>query len=452
MSNDKVSTEIEQKEVNEENSTLCSIPWNHLVIQQNGNYRACCQCISYPYGILTDTNNAPMNILTHTTDEARNSGVLKKIRAEMIKGNKPEACNLCWKEEDLGFSSRRLHVKKMFKDPDLSGTKEDGEINIQEYPLQYMDLRFGNLCNQACRSCSPTDSSLWYEEWSQREKGFLFYGRKYYSFKNKGSSINLDSDDFLWYNQPNFEVEFRKNLSNIKRLYFTGGEPTINKAHFNTLQICIDEGVARNISLDYNSNLMSIPDHLLEKWKNFASINIGASIDAIGDLANYVRYPSSWDNIEKNLLRLDQYPFTNKVNLVISTTVSILNVLNFLDLTEWSLTSKTIRLRKTPSYHMLHGPLHLNIQILPDETKDMIKQKYEDFFVKLKELGDNKYDSVINYYRNIITFMYESKGDTQALKKFFSTMFKSDLFRKQDLFLAIPWLQDTWRNMNEKNI
>lgn len=435
--------------VQTDSPTLCAIPWNHLVIQQDGNFRACCQCIRHPYGLLKDDQNNTMNILSHTINEARNSNVLKDIRKAMINGEKPEVCNLCWDEEKIGIVSRRLNVNTMFDKPDISKTSEDGSIDTESYPLEYMDLRFGNLCNQACRSCGPTESSLWYEEVAETQKQFNFYNLKTYNFKSKGSAIAIDSDDFLWYHKPNFETEFRKNLQSIKRLYFTGGEPTINKAHFNTLQICIDEGVAHNIALDYNSNLMSVPDHLLEKWSHFPTVNIGASIDAYGDLANYVRYPSQWETIEKNIFYLDNYTFTNNFHFGISSTISILNILNFIDLNEWMLDKNFKILMRTPTYHMLNGPTYLNVQILPIKTKDMIFKKYNDFFDKLKQ-KNGEYDSLISYYTNIISFMYEKDEDVNELKRFFDKMSKSDQFRKQDLFSYIPWIKDTWEYVNEQ--
>jgi hypothetical protein len=197
-------------------STICNIPWNHVAIQQNGDFRACCQCIKHPFGFLTDENTKPMNIITHTIDEARNSIVLKDMRAAMMRGEKPAVCNLCWEEESSGMSSRRMQVNSMFDGPNLKKTQADGTIDVEVQPVEYMDIRFGNLCNQACRSCGPTDSSLWYEEFATKQKDFSYYGNKTYNFKNKGSAISIESDDFIWYNKPNFEVEFRKNLRNIE--------------------------------------------------------------------------------------------------------------------------------------------------------------------------------------------------------------------------------------------
>jgi hypothetical protein len=39
-----------------------------------------------------------VKIQTHTIDEARNTKELKKLRKELLNGNKPSLCKLCWDE------------------------------------------------------------------------------------------------------------------------------------------------------------------------------------------------------------------------------------------------------------------------------------------------------------------------------------------------------------------
>lgn len=413
--------------------TLCAIPWNHVAVQQNGDLRACCQCISPPFGKLTKDDGTEYNVVRDSLDEARNSSVLKDMRASMMRGEKPEACNLCWKDESQGFDSRRFHVNKMYGQPDITTTKEDGTIDVVASPLRYMDIRFGNLCNQACRSCGPTDSSLWYEESAELSPGFKYYGEKFYPFKKKGTTWIVDSEDFFWYDKPNFAEEFKKHIHQIDRIYFTGGEPTVNKAHFKTLDTMIEEGVAGKVCLEYNSNMMAIPEHLIEKWRHFGRITIGASLDAYGSLANYVRYPSEWSVVEKNFLRLDSEEKA-EIQLGISSTISILNVLNFLDLVRWSLKQPYKRARGMPSYHMLHGPNNLNVQILPPDLKAMIKEEYEKFFA---EINDPR---ITHYMRPIISFMEEGRFDAAEMRVFFHRMKLMDASRGQDLVTALPWL------------
>lgn len=421
-------------------STICAIPWNHLAIQQNGDYRACCQCIHPPFGRLTD-GEKPMNVLDTSFDEARNAIELKEIRSQMMKGEKPAVCKLCWDEEASGLSSRRKAVNLQMGPPDTSSTAEDGTLDTEANKLTYMDVRFGNLCNQACRSCGPTDSSLWYDDAAElsKTKKLLFYGDKTYDFKKKGQTWIVNSDDFHWYNQPQFFEELKNHLSNINRFYFTGGEPTINKAHFKTLELCIAAGVAKNITLEYNSNLMAIPQSLIKTWSQFNLVTIGASIDAYGDLANYVRWPAKWGVIESNIFALDTNTSVN-LQFSISSTISCLNILNFLDLIRWMLNQQFKRLRIIPQYHMLHAPQHLNVQNLPDAAKQDITKKYEDFFLELEHNNVANHRHIENYLRSIINFMNEKEQNPIVFRRLKSELKTIDVRRNQSVEKSIPWL------------
>lgn len=420
--------------------TLCAIPWNHLSIQQNGDYRACCQCIHPPFGKLTD-GASQMNVQTTSFDDARNAVELKEIRASMLRGEKPTACKLCWDEEATGLSSRRKAVNGQYGLPDVSATTADGTVDVSVNPLTYMDVRFGNLCNQACRSCGPSDSSLWYDDAAELSptKKMVFYGNKTYDFKKKGKSWTIDSDDFLWYNQPQFFDELKKHLRNINRFYFTGGEPTINKAHFKTLELCVEADVAKNITLEYNSNLMAIPPALVKTWSKFNRVTIGASIDAYGHLANYVRWPSHWEDIEKNLFALDSDETIN-LDFTISSTISSLNILNFLDLIRWMSNQSFKKLRQMPSYHMLHGPSFLCVQNLPKQAKIDIAKKYDEFFDEMKRNKTANRRHIQNYLTRIIMFMNEKEQNIAAFNQLKVEIAKMDSRRNQDVKKSIPWL------------
>jgi hypothetical protein len=353
----------------------------------------------------------------------------------MMRDEQPTDCALCWHEESLGLPSKRGFINSQYDVEELiKNTDADGTINTTINPIQYLDVRFGNLCNQACRSCGPSDSSLWYEDEIKKRDRFTTNDKKIYFFKKKGNSVTIDSDDFFWYDKPNFEQDFRRTAHTLDRIYFTGGEPTVNKAHFKTLDWCVELDVAKNITLEYNSNLMAIPDSLIERWSHFKHVNIGASIDAYGKLAPYVRYPSTWATVSKNYLRLDRDE-TAKISLSISSTISCLNVLNFLELARWTQTRQFKRAQRSPAFHMLHGPERLNVQILPMKTKKMIEQEYEKFF--------KKYPSLRTEMTPILTFMF-AEDKSHLLRSFFETTFQLDRNRKQKLFTFIPWMRNVW--------
>jgi len=428
---------------NENKSTICPIPWNHIAIQQNGEFRICCQNIYSPFGKLKE-NEVFLSINNSTIDEARNSNLIKELRSTMLKGERHDLCRLCYSEEDVGLHSKRNHMLSIYGTENINEyTDSDGSIDTNKWPVRYIDIRFGNLCNLKCRYCGPTDSSLWYEDYYKLQKSetakISYYGSKIYEIKKENNKYIVDSLDFEWYEADNFWQQIDKLLPHIDRYYFTGGEPTINKTHFELLQQIIDKGYAKNVVLEYNSNMFAIPDKLYDQWKEFKEVGIGCSIDGINDMSNYLRPPSKWDVLEKNLDILGNNP-TNTIRGSIATTVSVFNVLHFLDITKWLLQKNYKRIRRAPSYHVLEGPKPMSIQVLPIATKEFILAEYEEFYKYIgitygapMEADYRKmYSGITNYMmaKDNSSFLPDLKIHTQRL----------DDIRGDDLSLHVPWL------------
>jgi len=435
--------EIEIRKQNERNSSICPIPWTHIGIQQNGDYRICCQAIYDPYGKL-QTDGKFLNIKNTDINNARNHKELKKLRVEMLKNQKPKLCDLCYKEEDMGLNSKR---KFMLRKYDVSQykelTNEDGSIDVNTFPLKYIDIRFGNLCNLKCRYCGPGDSTLWYEDFVDYHgtDTISYYGKQFYKLEKNNNKWTLNSLDFEWYENEKFWHTMKELIPNIDRYYFTGGEPTINKTHYNLLQLIIDSGHSNKVILEYNSNMVAIPNKLYEQWKHFAGVEIGCSIDGIDEYANYLRYPSEWNDIEKNLDYLGYNDNTN-LHAAISSTINVYNVLHFLNLCKWLLSKKYSRIKQIPSYHVLEGPSHMSIQVLPKETKDYIKKQYELFFLDIeKEYGAEIASYFIISLNGIINYMY-AQDKSYLLTKLANDTEKLDNIRNQKIQGVIPWLSD----------
>ena len=143
-------------------TTICPLPWNHISIQQNGDFRICCQQVFEPYGKMI-SNGEVLNIKNSTIDTARNHPTMKEVRASMLAGQEHPLCKLCYKDDALGLSSKRKHMLQWYNTSAFHDTTTpDGTIDTSMYPVVYFDIRFGNLCNLKCRYCGPADSSLWY--------------------------------------------------------------------------------------------------------------------------------------------------------------------------------------------------------------------------------------------------------------------------------------------------
>ena len=427
--------------------TFCPIPWNHLAIQQNGNLRQCCQMTDAPFGHFMDGDQA-LRFDADNIDTIRNHHSIKNIRSAMLKGQRPTACNLCWTEEDSGIVSKRMSMNEIYPaDQYLAATKSDGTIDITASPLAYLDLRLGNLCNLKCRSCGPTDSSLWVEDHGnllseQDSPTFNFYGANTYKIQKNGSSWKIDSDDFNWHQSGEFHEWLNGQIvKNVTRIYFTGGEPTVNKYHVQILEEIIALGKSHSITLEYNSNMVAIPQSLLKLWKNFYAVHIGASIDAIGSLASYIRHPGRWPDVEKNCDSIG-YGQIPQISCGIATTVSVMNIRHFIDLTKWAISKQFTSIRSIPSWHVLHGPKYFSIQVLPKEIKSSIEQEYHQFYNWVSEnFGENDRKNIEQYYSGIIRFMWQ-EDLTKYLPQLKKTLHKVDKLRGENLADQIPWLDE----------
>jgi MoaA/NifB/PqqE/SkfB family radical SAM enzyme len=371
--------------------------------------------------------------------------MIKELRKSMVNGEKHAMCNQCWDHEALGLPSKRKNMLKVYGSEGWYLSNIDGSIDTKQSPLTYLDIRFGNLCNLACRSCGPTDSSLWVDDYlklsGQETATMVYYNRKEYQITkvNNKAEIITDPEDFTWYEQDIFWKEIDHHIKYIDRLYFTGGEPSINKTHYKLLEYLIENNHSKHIDLEYNSNMVAIPEKLYGWWDQFASVNIGCSIDGINEYANYIRPPSEWKVLEKNLDRLG-YCGSDKIKAGISSTISIYNILHILDIARWLLQKDYKNIVSMISFHMLEGPDYMNVQALPAENKKHILDEYEQFYNEIESnYGRKKSLLFRKTFSGILNHMMSTDLSIKLSQLKFATQ-NVDELRGQKLADTIPWL------------
>jgi len=240
----------------------------------------------------------------------------------------PDACRDCVQAESHGDRSYRTMFES-FK-TDAPG-------------LQFIDIRNSNLCNLKCRTCGPHFSNKWGEEF--------------------GYDVTIKRQDI---------TEYLPLLlgDSVHWMYFTGGEPLINRDHWDLLEELIASGRSKNIQLLYNTNMTTLKfkdKDITAIWKQFKKVTINCSIDAAGKQINYIRSDSDWDTIKQNFDKL--YEFSrqwHEFNMVLSPTMSILNIWFFADLIKFAhehqLTCHPI---------ILQGPHTFALSVIPDSLTDL---------------------------------------------------------------------------------
>jgi MoaA/NifB/PqqE/SkfB family radical SAM enzyme len=430
---------VVDKYVMNNSTTICSIPWNHLAIYHNGDYRICCQINVQGYGRLITEKNA-LNIQTCSIDEARNHPKLKELRKAMLNNEQHPMCEVCYSAERFKLGNKRSYLSTQHDYGSLEADS-DGAIDVKKYPLTYADIRFGNLCNLKCRSCGPSDSSAWIEDVTKlyQQKKIWYYDGTY-DLKLKAGfedKYEIDSTDFTWYEQPECWERLVEQIPNINRYYFTGGEPFINKTHFRLLEKIIELGYSKNVKLEYNSNMVAFPEKLLDLWSNFNHVMIGCSVDGINEMTYYLRYPGKWSSIEENLSKMVHSP---NIYLSFSITVSVYNVRHLLDITRWLIERDLPHLNQIPAHHVLIHPPFMSTQVLPREIKEEITADYEMFYREIAEKYSVKLaDHVRKSFSGIISFM-NAKDTSFELPLLKGRTAELDALRGQSVSDTIPWL------------
>jgi MoaA/NifB/PqqE/SkfB family radical SAM enzyme len=389
-----------------ESSTFCILPWIHVYSNPDGSVLPCS---------IGDYRLHLGNIQSQTIEDVWNGEKYKIMRKKMLAGEKCDECAACYTIEESGAESpRQLQTNKFKKYITLADTtNSDGSVDMN---LRYFDIRWSNICNFKCRSCSSTYSSSWATEDNARghnKKVFIFAGG--------------NNNDAL-YNQ------FLPHFKNIEEFYFAGGEPLLTDKHYDILEYLISIGKT-NVTLKYNTNLSNLKyknKSVIDLWKHFPNIQIGASLDSWGTRAEYIREGTDWEIIKDNLRSIKQH--VPQVQLYITTVVSAFNVSTLPEFFNHMLESKLFSIKDLDSsvYNLLN-PEFYSFSILNNELKSAIIDKLSK--ARFNATIDNRIQYVISSLKN-------STYDEQALQEFKKITTEYDLIRNRNFLETFPELKE----------
>lgn len=365
--------------------TFCSLPWIHLATHPHGGVTLCCiadHTNSESRAKNFDENGNPiwLTLGKDSIDDIMNSDYYKQTRLQMLNDEIPKACERCFIEEQNGIRSKRLEENENYKDFTIENAKSitDGSGKIK-VPMKFVELRLGNLCNVKCRSCNPASSTKWVKEYKELEKNFDFVTSYRWV------------DDFSWIENDKFWDDLFDNSDELEMIYINGGEPTLVKKHWEYLDKLVEKDMAKNISLWYSINMTNLPPKTFDIWKKFKNVRVSCSIDDIDKRNLYLRYPTQWKSVLKNLdLLLDE----KYLDVSVCQTISFLNVFYMDEFYDYFHNHKKLHVHQ----NMVYDPQFLSPWILPIEIKRDIIDRCEkvmnkaDFDIFKSYMMNNKSD------------------------------------------------------------
>ena len=438
--------------------TYCVLPWIHFATRPNGDMRLCCGANAsgagknHTIGLVKNENGVPANFASETPLSAWNNQYMRSVRNTMLNGEIPSSCNKCFEEESKGVVSKRLwetntwiadgiDVEQLIRNTFADGSVPDN--------LMYLDLRLGHTCNLKCIMCSPHDSSKWVQD----------YNKVFPIFKSETikSQLSWDSNTFnnQWFESQPFWDEIYEQIPNLKQVYFAGGEPLMHKEHKKFLEEIVRRGYADKILVRYTSNGLLLDSEIIELWKKFKKVKFAISLDNIKERNHYIRFPSDWETITKNMHILDNTP--SNIEVSISTAIQILNIKTLPELAKWKIQQNFKKINLENVYagvqagggilnmHLLYIPTFLSCRVLPKEDKIEIRKIYGEFANWLYEnyRQDENYWKINPYgwkrWQDILDFM-DAEDHTHLLPDFAEYIKNLDSIRKTDFSQSFPEL------------
>lgn len=338
----------------------CPLPFRHAYIDPDG-ISCCCK--------------TPRQ--SSTLSEWPDNQWLKQIQTKFLNNEIPQECRECQQsEQDFGHSLRTNSVR------------DYGNEIFTDTKIDFVDYRSVNICNFKCRSCAPVFSHGIDQEVKNNPSLLKFWK------PNQTKTVSVDSINRDW---------LLENLSQIRRLMFTGGEPTRIREIREILETIIERD-EKNIEILITTN-GSFEDQF---WKDLTlripRLHWTLSLDAVGPAAEIIRHGTVWSIVEKNARWLSQ----NAHSLDINTVVSELSVPGLPDLIKFVRDLQRSTTKQNGCLHQFHvcrKPDRLAADNWPDDLRPKILSQIS------KCLDMDLLDYQRDFVQNLISVISQSSFD-----------------------------------------
>ena len=262
------------------------------------------------------------------------SAELKNLQHHLLtQPELPSGCQYCKDTEAHGNenSTRLLHS---YVEP------------TSETKIENLEINPGNICNLKCIMCNSLASSAVSSE--HVKLGWI----------KKHVVTEQDEEMLSTLNQ----------FDSLKSVSILGGEFFLSKLNLEILDQLID----KKLEVKLTTNATELTSAHLDKLKKIHKLELTVSVDGIGPIYEFIRYPASWDTVNANINNLKK--ILPQASLAINTVVQPLNI-QFVDELIHYANQHRIGIR----FHLLTRPRWLAWNILTQDESlllvNHLKQK-----------------------------------------------------------------------------
>jgi len=253
----------------------------------------------------------------------------------------PKECTRCKEIEDQEQDSVRIHTIRFHQ---------------QQARKDYLIVGgvLDNICNSGCLTCN---------EYCSTKIGSLI--SKVYPI--------IDNTNRFW-GLP---------VNRIVKLDINGGEPSASKNYLNVLQ-----NLPPNVKeVRINTNCSIIIEEVEQLIKRDIKVVVTVSLDGVEETHDFVRWPIKWDKFYTNLMTYKSMP---GIDLNTWTTVSALNIHNFIDIKQFTATHQIDH-----SYAFLYDPDPISVKYT-----NTLTEPYKNLFPDIVAIDRNNQNELDEFIKN----------------------------------------------------
>lgn len=322
--------------------------------------------------------------------------IRKNALASMNEGKCVEGCDICYRTE----------AKKMPSARTFANLYDD--LPVKDLPT-LLDIDLSNFCNLKCVMCNPARSSEWAKD------------------------LNLPVSSVT--------KEIIEDLASIsgdlQHLTIQGGEPTIMKEYEYYFELLASKDVPKHVDLQIITNATNINKKFYSMLSDFRSVRLSVSVDAYGMANDYIRWPSKFSQITKNMQAISDLPTNVQVDIMNS--LNILSMFNYDKFLEWCVKMENLfgskgrilrivpmKVQNPKAYSPFSAPLQLKEKFCNDVDKFMSENT-------LTHNSNWKLEMML-----ILRSIKESPADNQAISQLIEKVQELDIKRQRRIYDFIP--------------
>lgn len=394
-----------------ENKTFCVYPWINLHTSTEGRCKLCCHVYTEDY-IKIENNDAILGI--NDWADIWHGRYMADVRKKMSEGKEVKECRRCYEHEEKGLESSRQWANKTYPIETL-----------EVFNPTHLELRLGNHCNLKCNSCwGPSSDNLYKERKNILKKTEVPVWLKNQWFHEIKT---VESFNWSWFETDKFKSFINDVSPDLKRLYLTGGEPTLINANRYVIDKIVESN-NKDCYVCWTTNLTTWPEEFYSKLDFFNAGEIQMSIDGFENHNSYIRYPSDWNKIKENFSKALLLPA--HIKLKIYFVLQAWNIFDIKPLITW-LEETERNIDFVPIF--LESPDYIHSCVWPEDIKfsaiselDRIKTRFHK----------DPIDRIRNYLTNTNKYSVEK---IEQMKEYISVI---DNHRKYKFKDSLPKLHE----------